>query len=498
MRRSFRAKLLVCFLLTALVTNGAGLLLMYELAHKALFETYRTKVLSVASSIAAGLDGDLHASLRSREDEATEQFHKLREELRQARDANRRPDTWLHFVFTTYPSPADRSTWLIGVSPEESIRDRVHLGDVYRGQRTAALRMGSASVDSFITEDEFGKFLAASAPVRDGAGNAVAMLNVEFDASRVAARMRPVLWAGLLSLGLALALAIGGSIYFSGRVSQPLVSLRDAISEIGHGNFDTRVEITTSDEFATVGRAVNEMAAGLREREAVKGAFARYVSRQVLDKILGSGTMPSVRGDRRRITVLFSDIRSFSTSAESMPPEDVVDLLNEYFGHMVDIVFRNQGTLDKFLGDGLMAIFGAPDDDPDQEENAIRAAIEMQAALAGLRHRDIRIGIGIHSGPAIVGNIGSNQRMEYTAIGDTVNLASRLESATKELGVPIVVSEFTWNAVQGRYPARDLGVIHVKGRAGAVQVYGITPGLPADGESGQETPAEDSAVPSAG
>lgn len=101
-----------------------------------------------------------------------------------------------------------------------------------------------------------------------------------------------------------------------------------------------------------------------------------------------------------------------------MRPEEVVELLNEYFEKMVDIVFRHRGTLDKFLGDGMMAIFGAPEDDPYQEEHAIRAAIEMQQALSGLRHAQLAIGIGINSGPAIVGNIGSSERMEYTAIGD--------------------------------------------------------------------------------
>ena len=123
------------------------------------------------------------------------------------------------------------------------------------------------------------------------------------------------------------------------------------------------------------------MAAGLKERETVKSAFARYVSRQVMDKILDFGVSPEVHGDRHKITVLFSNIRGFTTLSEQMRPEGVVALLNEYFERMVEVVYRNHGTLDKFLGDGMMVIFGAPEDDPYQEEHALQAALEMREEL---------------------------------------------------------------------------------------------------------------------
>jgi adenylate cyclase len=163
--------------------------------------------------------------------------------------------------------------------------------------------------------------------------------------------------------------------------------------------------------------------------------------------------------------------------SEQLPPEKVVKLLNDYFESMVEVVFRNNGTLDKFIGDGMMVIFGAPEDDPFQEEHALKTAIEMQRELKRLAERwkpeglNIRSGIGINSGPAVVGNIGSSRRMDYTAIGDTVNLASRLESATKDMSVGILVSEYTYMAARGNFKFREMGSIHVKGRVDAVMTY---------------------------
>jgi adenylate cyclase len=166
-----------------------------------------------------------------------------------------------------------------------------------------------------------------------------------------------------------------------------------------------------------------------------------------------------------------------------MRPEAVVSLLGEYFERMVEVVLRYQGTIDKFLGDGMMVIFGAPLDDPYQEEHAVSAAIEMQKELGALNKRwetegrtAVRMGIGINSGAAVVGNIGSDQRMEYTAIGDTVNLASRLESASKELGVDIVVSEHTYDAVRPLFSWKSVGDLTVRGRTEAVRVYSLQNG----------------------
>jgi adenylate cyclase len=477
---SYGKKLLLTFLTLALVTNSISMGVMYGFSHWYMFGGYQAKMRSIAASVAATLDGDKLKSIRSRADETTPAYRDLHNTLRLVRDANRRSDTYMKRIFTVMKSPDDPSILLITVDPEESLTNASHPGDVYRSLSASALDFTKPNAESAYTTDEFGKFLRSSAPVRDQSGQVIGAVIVEAPEAWVKSVMRPIFFSGLGSLVLAAFLAFPAARFASGRASRPLSQLLHAVEAIGKGEFSVRLDGQADDEFGSVARAVNNMAVGLGERDRVKSAFARYVSQQVLDSVLKSGSGGAVlAGDRRRISVLFCDIRGFSTLSEKLPPERVVQVLNEYFEHMVDVVFRNQGTLDKFIGDGMMVIFGAPEDDAYQEEHALRTALEMQRELRQLSSKwesegiCIRVGIGINSGPAVVGNIGSTKRMEYTAIGDTVNLASRLESATKDLGVPILISEYTYNAVRGSFQMRPMGPVTVRGRSEAVMTYAL-------------------------
>lgn len=476
----YRTKLLLVLSIVAIVTNSLVVGLMYTLAKRHIFDGFRAKVESIAGSVATLIDGDLHKAFSANPDPKSPEYRKLREQLRRVRDVNRRNDTYVKYIFTLYPSPQDPKVFLFGADPEESVAEAALPGQVYHRMSNTNLDITTLQVDRDFSQDEMGKSLSATAPIKDSAGNVVGAVRVELSANYVHQKLLPILYSGIAALALAGSLSFAGAFFLSSRVSRPLEALRETVEEIGKGNFDARAKLDSKDEFGVVARALDAMAAGLKERETVKSAFARYVSRQVMDNILSTGAIPQVRGDRKKVTVLFCDIRGFSTIAESMPPEGVVQLLNEYFERMVDVVFRHQGTLDKFMGDGLMVLFGAPQEDDYQEEHALRAALEMQQELRLLRKKreadggvPISIGIGINSGPAIVGNIGSSQRMEYTAIGDTVNLASRLETATRELGAEILISEYTYNAVRGAFKTRSMGSVHVKGRVEPVQAYAV-------------------------
>jgi adenylate cyclase len=477
---SYRRKLLLGFVGITLATNLISLGVMFNRSRHYMFDMYRSKLLSVAMSISTLVDGDLLHGIRTAADEATPEYATLKSTLARVKDANRRQDTYIKRIFTVMRSPADGKTVLISLDSDRDPSTAAHTGEVYRSALGAPIDFTKAVVEESFAVDEFGKMLRASAPVRDRAGNIAGVLVVEAQAEWVESLLRPVAFSGIGALMLACVLAVPVAQLLSRRASRPLAELHVAVDAIGKGEFATRLPVTATDEFGDVARAVNAMAEGLSEREKVKGAFARYVSRQVLDSVLAADSRGvQLSGERRRVTVLFTDIRGFSSISEKLPPEGVVRVLNEYFERMVEIVFRNKGTLDKFIGDGMMVIFGAPEDDPHQEEHALQTAIEMQRELRVLAKKweaegiKLRIGVGINSGPAVVGNIGSPVRMEYTAIGDTVNLASRLESATKECGAEILISEYTYNGVRGSFQFEQIGPVQVRGRSEPVLAYAV-------------------------
>ncbi len=476
----YKIKLFVILMGLTLITNGVLLAVFYHDAQKHLREQMNSKALSIAAAVAANINGDALASLNKRSDEASPIYHKYETLLRRVRDNNRRSDVFVKYIYTLMPKIGNPTQLVFGVDANEAGLDKSHIGDLYKFKSKQPYLLNEATAQAGFVQDKRGEWLAAHAPIYDKKGRVVAAVAVDIDDHIVKARLNHLLKMGFLGLGLALLLAVLLAYFLAKQVTKSLDTLTDAVGKIGKGDLETKVYIKTKDEFAVLGEAVNAMVLGFRQRDNLKTSLARYVSNQVAEKIIETGKLPEVQGERRKITVLFCDVRNFTAFAENLPPEEVVSLLNEAFEKMIDAVFEYEGMLDKFLGDGFMAIFGAPLDDAIQEEHAINTALAMQKSLIALTERwqvergiNFRMGIGINTGVAIVGNIGSKQRMEYTAIGDTVNLAARLESATKELGTRILVSEQTYKAVVGKFSCKSLGSIHVKGRVEPVMVYEV-------------------------
>lgn len=259
-------------------------------------------------------------------------------------------------------------------------------------------------------------------------------------------------------------------------LSRPLERLAGGIEFVQAGRFDARLPIESSDRLGELAYQYNHMAEGLDERRRLEDAMSRYTSPEIARSARRGSTALGVH--RQQVVVLFSDVRSFTSISERLTPEALVDSLNRYFALMVQAVTEEGGSVNKFIGDGLMALFGAPAELSRPELAAIRAAQRMHRALGAFNEQqrerglpEFAIGVGITSGDAVVGNIGSSERMEYTAIGDVVNTAARLESLTKEVGAPTLVDRATADAVQGRVECIPRGVLPVKGKKAAVQVF---------------------------
>ena len=224
----------------------------------------------------------------------------------------------------------------------------------------------------------------------------------------------------------------------------------------------------------TIDNYVREYQARLQ----LRAKFGQYVSSEVVDEIMQDQNKLGLQGKRRHITVLFSDVRDFTKISEENDPETIVTLLSDYLGKVTKIVFDNGGTVDKFIGDAVMAIFGAPKSDGNDAERAVKTGAEMLRLAASMAPkwqeiigRPLKIGVGINTGDAVVGSIGSEIRSDYTAIGDAVNTASRLEGMTKELGVPLLFSEFTAAEITDGLAITSLGKVQVIGRATALGVF---------------------------
>jgi adenylate cyclase len=306
-------------------------------------------------------------------------------------------------------------------------------------------------------------------------------LVVELTASRDVTELheekRRALMLHLAALGFVLLIVLGLALRFAGRLGRNVQAISDAAEQVKQGKYVSVPVIRTGDEIESLAVHFNDMVRGLEERDRLRDTFGRYVTRQVADHLMKSGNM-NLGGEMVPVTILFSDIRSFTSISEQMDPRALLDFLNEYFSGMVESVMQHHGVVDKFIGDAIMAVFGAPVPEPGDPLNAIKAALDMRKRLEKInvdfKRRglpEIRTGIGLHSGRVVAGNMGHSERMEYTVIGDAVNLASRLEGMTKELHCDVLLSDDLFKQVQEHVEVEPLKMIKVKGRDQEVMVY---------------------------
>ncbi|MHB8830788.1 MAG: CHASE2 domain-containing protein, partial [Patescibacteria group bacterium] len=216
-----------------------------------------------------------------------------------------------------------------------------------------------------------------------------------------------------------------------------------------------------------------------RQKREIRSAFSRYVTESVVASILSDPSKLKLGGERRKMSVLFSDIRGFTTISEGLKPEKLVEIMNKYLTRMTDEVFKHEGVLDKYIGDAVMAFWNAPFDQTDHARRAVETALDMLSALKDMNETkvfgdlELKIGVGVNTGDMVVGNMGSEERFDYTVIGDSVNLGSRLESLTKEYGVCLLITEATRQELNSGYLVRTIDLVAVKGKKEPVKIFEV-------------------------
>jgi adenylate cyclase len=244
--------------------------------------------------------------------------------------------------------------------------------------------------------------------------------------------------AVFVSVAVAMTLTFGLSLLLASSVVAPIKRLQDATERVGQGDLATRVPVVASDETGLLTRAFNRMVAGLQERERLRDAFGTFVDPDLAERVARDGT--DLRGEEVEVSILFMDVRDFTSYAEQTPARDVVERLNALYDVVVPIVLDRGGHANKFIGDGLLAVFGAPERHGDHADRAVAAALEIAARVRERYADDLRVGLGVNSGSVVVGTIGGGGRLDFTVIGDAVNTAARVESATRTTGDDVLIT----------------------------------------------------------
>jgi len=273
-------------------------------------------------------------------------------------------------------------------------------------------------------------------------------------------------------VGATFSFVLAGSL--AATVLAPTADLLRATQRVADGDFSTGVSVLAANEHATLARGFNQMVRGLQQREALRVAFGSYVDPTVAERVIAHGEI--VEGTELEVTVMFVDIRSFTTLADTSTPTEVVAYLNQFFGLVLPLVRKHHGHPNKLLGDGLLAVFGAPESLDAHADRALGAACDVAQAVEARYGGQVRVGIGLNSGTVIAGTIGASGKLDYTLIGDTVNVASRVEQLTKETGDVLLITEATRRLLNGSDVALEVrGAHRLKGKQREVEVYAVIP-----------------------
>ena len=470
--------------LVTLATMGA---VFYALGVDSSITALQQRLLATTTSLASAIDGDDIAAIPIDSNTLSPLHEKLLTRFQEV--AMQDPDIETIYVLRPTQQPT-RLRFLVDFAKDG---DTAQPGEAYEASELPIMLKGfvAPAVEEEPYADQWGMTLSGYAPITDSDGRSVGLVGVDVEVVQIAGLRRQVLMVVASAFGVAFVLLSLASILVARSVRRPLTKLIDGTAAIARGDLTTRLHMQQRDEFGVMGRHFDSMAEALQDREFVRETFGRYVSEDVAKLLLDQRIHTELAGEERVVTVLFSDIRGYSSISERLPPVQVVDMLNRYLSAMNEVIDEHKGCVIEFLGDAILAVFGAPHYLPDHSERAVRCALRMRERLVelnqewrqsglsqywqGMTDEGLSERIGIHTGPVVAGNLGGTTRMKYAVIGDSVNVASRLESLNKELDTDILVSEQVYTHLPSDLLEQldDKGVHQVKGRQQSVRVFGI-------------------------
>jgi len=466
-------RLAAAFALLTLLTVGLVGALVYERQKREVEDTVGTQLLNIARTAVLLVDPVVHAEAQASMSRDSAAYARIKKALVAVQT-----ETLLTTPIRTLTDydPGRRTAKLVVVGDGSAPP-----GDLVAVAPEMMEPLGWTFEDGVarytrIYRNASGAWITAIAPIVDRKGKTAAVLSMDYAVDLYFERLHELeITIVQASLAGALAALILG-LLLARRLTRPISALTGGVARVAGGALDEELPVRSRDEIGQLTRAFNEMVAGLRQRDFIRNAFGRYVSPEVAKTLLESPEGLRLGGHKREVTVLMSDLRGYTRFAEQGDPARVMEVLNGYLARMADIVIAHGGTINEFIGDAIFAVYGAPLDQPDHAERAAASALAMQAAMDELNRDNaargwprFEMGIGVNTGEAVVGNIGSEQRAKYAVVGAAVNLAARVEGCT--VGGQIFVTTSTLERIRELAEVGEPVRVELKGIAEPVLLY---------------------------
>ena len=467
---SLKFSLSCAFLAVVLLTSILFGVVTYPNIKGFIRDGIKERLTDAASIAALQVDAEKHSKLITISDEQIPEYKELRLILRNIRDHG----TGMRYVYTLKKKEDEL---IFVVDAEENKDDVSHIGDAYKwtSARVDAFKPPYApKVEKEFYTDNWGTWLTSYAPILDKEGNLEAVLAIDMSAEKVMAYERRYLMIFLIVFGIISLIVSIISLMLSKRICQPMLQLEKDMGKMQRFVLDGDLELQSRIiEINNMANAVQNMKNGLR-------SFKKYVPAELVSELITLHKEAELGAEQKRLTIFFCDIAGFTTISESMSPEELAQRLGVYFDGMTKIILKYNGTVDKYIGDSIMAFWGAPHSCEDQAVRACRATLECRQFVEDLSKKWEAEGLtgfytrfGINTGEAVVGNFGYSERLNYTAMGDNVNLASRLEGLNKKYNTKIIISENTYLQIKHVIACRVLDKAIVRGKTIGVIVYEV-------------------------